>query len=133
MARRANKNGKSGGLLVVGAVVLVAILAVSFFAMRKGKGVSNDLPVLDVLDAVEDANSLRGNEYQIEGTVDRKETRDSGTLVFLRVKVNGSNEFLPIKVPNDIEKVNLEREKDYNFSVVFEKEGIATATALQKL
>jgi len=133
MARRASKSGKAGGLIGIGVAVLVALLGISYFAKNKGSSSSNDLQVLDVMDAVEDANSLRGNEYQVSGTVHQKETRDRGSLVFLRVEVNGSSEFLPIKVPNGLETVNIEREKDYNFSVIFEKEGVAKATAVEKL
>jgi len=113
--------------------VLAVLLGLSFVAMKKGKGTSNDLPVLDIVSAVDDANSLRGNEYQVSGTVHQKETRDSGTLICLRQEVNGEPEFIGIKVPSSLETVNIEREKDYNFSVIFEKAGIATATAVDKL
>lgn len=133
MARRASNSNQTGMFIGIGVAVLVILIGTSFFLKTRGAGPENDLPELDIIEAVENANSLRGSSYQITGTVQSKEIRDSGSLIFLRVEKNGSEHFLGVKVPNDLDTVNIEREKDYTFSILFEKAGVATATAVNKL
>ena len=133
MARRASSNNQTGLYIGIGVAVLALLIGISFFLKEGGSGPVNDLPELNITEAVDNANSLRGSSYQISGAVQSKEIRDTGSLVFLRVKKDGTNHFLAIKIPKNLETVNIEREKDYNFSITFEKAGIATATAVSKL
>lgn len=83
----------------------------------------------------ENANSLRGNQYVVEGKIDEKLrwTPDLGQVVALKVEEDGGPSFLAIEIPPDLSSVNIEREQSYVFKVRFRQGGIAVAEEISRL
>ena len=79
---------------------------------------------------------MRRNEYTVEGTVFRIESRDSGVGVCLMVESDsGEEEAVFVKVPEDIADIatiNLERDVTYAFKIRVEEGGVNVATAIKK-
>lgn len=134
MARRAS-SGISPGLLIGIAILVIA----AFFGgkMLLGKKAESfaDTATLSMNDLLENGNSLRGNEYVVEGVVDGKLrwTPDEGQVISLKVGTGNDSEFLGVKIPPNLSKVNIEREKRYAIKIQFARGGIAVATGINPL
>lgn len=134
MARRASSGPKPG--LLIGIAVA---LGVAFFAGKQllgskpGSSISGS--PLEMRWVTENANSLRGNQYVVEGTIDEKLrwTPDLGQVVALKVDDDGGSSFLAIEIPPDLSSVNIEREQSYVFKVRFRQGGIAVAEEISRL
>lgn len=131
MARRASSS--TNPALIIG--IAVAVIAVIFggkFLMSKKKESVNPLAVKDLLD---NGNSLRNNEYLIEGKIDERFFRDgnSSSVVSIRVKADSGEEVVPVMIPEKFNNLNIEREQRYAFKVRFEQGGIPVATEITRL
>jgi len=134
MARRASSS--TNPVLIIGIVVaVVAAIFVGKFFMSKKTASFSDVTPLAIQDLLENGNSLRGNEYLIEGKIDEKLrwTPDKGQIISLRVKSDGGEEIIPVQIPGKFSKLNIEREQRYAFKVEFEQGGIPVATAVNRL
>ena len=124
MPRRASSNSQSGILIaIIGAVVLLGAGAI--FLLR-GKSDKLSGPALPIEAFRTNANSLRGNVYSIEGTVQAIYTRDSGKLIHL--KCDGEDVFTII--PSGLETPNIERQQDFRFKVEIKENGTPEALAV---
>ncbi len=134
MARRASSRLNPG--IIIGAA---AALAVAIFAGKSmlGKKTASfgDISPLDIGELLENGNSLRGNEYVIEGQIDEKLqwTTDRGQLVSLKVQTPGGDEFIGIEIPAEFNKLNIDTKQKYAFRVKFRQGGIAVATGVNRL
>ena len=134
MARRASSSLHPG--LIVGIIALVAVLIFagkSFFAK---KPVSfGDAAKLDIQDFLQNGNSLRGNEYVVEGKVDERLrwTSASGQVVSVQVGPDDNAEFIGIEIPPDLGKTNIDIRQRYAFRVKFRQGGIPVATGITRL
>lgn len=128
MPRRAS-SGINPGLLIGVAVAIAAI----FFGGKMLLGGKSETSLkgseLDMAVVEENANSLRGNEYVVEGTIDDQIlwTPDRGQVVSLKVDTPGGDKFLGIEIPPGLTDTNIEREQSYAFRVSFRQGGIAVA------
>ena len=134
MARRASSS--TNPILIAG--IVIAVVAVIFggkFLLTKKSTSFSDVSPLVVQDLLENGNSLRGNEYVVEGKIDEKLrwTPSSGQVVSIRVESSGGEEILPITLPDKFSKLNIEREQRYAFKVEFEQGGIPDATDVSRL
>jgi hypothetical protein len=134
MARRASSSFPPG-LLIGAAVAVILIIIGGKLLMGKKSSSFGDVAKLDVQDLLENGNSLRGNEYVIEGLVDEKLRwdGDNGQVVSVKVTDSGGEEFVGIEVPPELSKVNIERKQRYAFRVKFKQGGIPVATAIERL
>lgn len=134
MARRASSSLHPGIILGI-----IAVLAVLFFAGRHfiGKKDSSmgDVEKLDVRDLLENGNSLRGNEYVVEGKIDQqlRWTTSRGQVVSLRVSTPGGEELIGVEIPPNFSHLNIERQQKYAFRVKFRQGGVPVATAINRL
>lgn len=134
MARRASSGINPG--IIIG---VVAALAIAFFGGKMLLGEkSADKPSgtpLDMQKFEKNANSLRGNEYLVEGVVDGQLHWDpnSGQVISLRVDDNGTNRYIAIEIPAKLSTQNIEREQDYAFLVRIRDKGIAVAQSISRL
>ena len=134
MARRASSS--TNPILIIG--IVVAVVALFFggklFMSKKKESFAgtNRLVVQDLLD---NGNSLRNNEYLIEGKIDERFFRDGNTssVVSVRVKAESGEEIVPVMIPSKFNNLNIEREQRYAFKVRFEQGGIPVATAISRL
>lgn len=118
---------------------IVAALALVFlggkFLLGDRSGPELDGPRLDMRQAVENANSLRGNEYVVQGTVDGRLDWDAdrGEVISLKVDDGSGPRFLGIEIPAGLSTINIEREQDYAFRVRFRDNGVAVAENVTRL
>ena len=131
MARRASS--KSSLLPTIGILAaLILVLAGGFALLNKKSGGFSD-PPLPIDAFLNNANSLRGNIYSVEGRINSIRPRDNGKFVHLRVDENGKDRHVFVVVPNDLNKINLEREQSYAFKVEIKSGGIPMASKLSRL
>lgn len=133
MPRRAS-SGISPGLLIG---VVIAIAALFFggkmiFSGKSEKSLSG--AELDMATVEENANSLRGNEYVVEGKIDDQVlwTADRGQVVSIKVDSPAGPKFLGIEIPPGLSDVNIEREQTYAFRITFRQGGIAVAEEITR-
>ncbi len=134
MGRRASSSLNATAIVGIVVVLLVLVGGAAMFVMKSKKGAGFSSPKLAMEDVLDNANSLRGNVYQVEGKVTRREVRDSGEGVSLLVESGGGEpEHLFIVIPNDLEHENIERDQTYAFEVEFGEGGVAVATGVKRL
>ena len=132
MGRRASSSLNTTA--IVGIIAAIAVVAtVGFFMLGKKSETFTDVPLLRISEALDNANSLRGNEYRVEGKVESRWVRDSGEGLSLQVEEDGRTEYFFIMIPPDIKHVNIEREQRYAFKIRFGEGGVAVATAIKRL
>lgn len=134
MARRASSGIKPTTLIAFGVGAAILLFGGKMF-LNKKQSVPKDATTLRIEDVKENANSLRGNEYRIDGKVDEKLrwTATQGQVVSVLVGEGTSAEPIAIKIPAELGHINVEREQRYSFRVKFEQGGIAVATAIDHL
>lgn len=134
MARRASSNLHPG--IIIGAVAAIVVAVIAGKSLISKKSASfGEVAKLSVSELLENGNSLRGNEYVIEGQIDEKLqwTTGRGQLVSVRIETPGGDEFVPIEIPNEFNKLNIDTRQKYSFRVKFRQGGIPVATGLNRL
>lgn len=134
MARRASSQLHPG--IIIGAIVVIAVLVFAGKMLLGKKSASfGDIPKLSVQEALDDGNSLQGNEYVVEGEIDEKLqwTPDNGQLVSLKVSTAGGDEYLGVEIPAEFNKLNIGTRQKYAFRVKFKRGGIPVATGINRL
>jgi hypothetical protein len=134
MARRASSHLHPGIIIGAVAAIVVAVVAGKSFIGKKAVAFG-DVAKLSVNELLENGNSLRGNEYVIEGQIDEKLqwTTARGQLVSLRVGTPAGDEFVGIEIPQEFSKLNIDTKQKYAFRVKFRQGGIAVATGVDRL
>ena len=63
-----------------------------------------DVAKLSVEELLENGNSLRGNEYVVEGQIDEKLqwTTGRGQLVSVKIETPGGEKYIGIKIPQEL-------------------------------
>jgi hypothetical protein len=120
--------------------VIAAVAALFFvgksFVGKKQPGFGN-LPKLTMTEVLENANSLRGNEYVVDGKIDSilgsDEAKDGTRVVSVQVEASGGAEFIGVVIPPELRSLNIEREQRYSFRVKFRQGGIAVANDISRL
>lgn len=134
MARRASSHIHPGVIIGAIAAIVVAVIAGKSLLGKKSASFG-EVAKLSVDELLENGNSLRGNEYVIEGQIDEKLqwTTDRGQLVSVKVEAPGGDEFVGIEIPNQFSKLNIDTKQKYAFRVKFRQGGIAVATGVNRL
>ncbi|BCX48896.1 hypothetical protein HAHE_28040 [Haloferula helveola] len=121
--------------VIIGVIVLVAAAFFGgkmLFSQKTGKEL--DGTQLNMRSAIENANSLRGNEYVVEGKIDDQLDWDAdlGQVISLKVADGDRADFLPIEIPPALSNINIEREQNYAFRIRFRQGGIAVAEEITR-
>jgi hypothetical protein len=134
MARRASSGINPGILIGIAAFAAAAFFGGKALLGKKADSFA-DTSKISMDDMLENGNSLRGNEYVIEGVVDEKLRwiPEQGQVVSLKVKTSGGEEFVGVEIPPEFSKVNIEREQRYSIKVKFRQGGIPVATGINRL
>lgn len=133
MARRSKSKSNHKSNLVVYLIIAAAavgVLAIGKIMLDKRAQHFSGLSELSVADFKQNANSLSGNEYRLTGKITEKLkwTPDNGQLISLSVEQGGdSHGNIPVMVPPNIDKVNLERGHTYTFKLEINREGLPVA------
>ena len=128
MPRRSRSTLPVGKILVgVAAVVALMVGGFSFLSPTRSLRTTSSFPLRDYL---ENADSLRGNTYQIEATVSQTlaYAPASGRLVSVEA---GGGDLLPILIPKSI-STNVERGQKLVFQVTVEDKGLVTAIDIRQ-
>ncbi len=134
MPRRASSGISPGLLIGVAAATAIAFFAGKALLGKRSEAFADTSPLV-VEDFLDNGNSLRGNEYVIEGAIDEKLrwTPDRGEVVSVMVSSKGAQEFIPVEIPPGLSAVNIERERRYAIKVKFRQGGIPVATGINPL
>ena len=134
MARRASSHIHPGVIIGAVAAIAVAVIAGKSLIGKKSASFGN-VAKLSVDELLENGNSLRGNEYVVEGQIDEKLqwTTGRGQLVSVKVTVPGGDEFVAIEIPGEFGKKNIDTKQKYAFRVKFRQGGIPVATGVNRL
>jgi len=134
MARRASSNIHPGIIIGAIAAIALAVIAGKSLIGKKSSGFG-DVAKLTVDELLENGNSLRGNEYVVEGEIDEKLqwTSDRGQVVSVKVDAPGEDKFVGIEIPAEFSKLNIDSKQKYAFRVKFKQGGIAVATGVNRL
>lgn len=134
MARRASSSLHPGVVLGIIAVVAVLFFGGRHFISQKDSPMG-DVEKLDVRDLLENGNSLRGNEYMVEGKIDQqlRWTTSRGQVVSLRVNTPGGDELIGVEIPASFSHLNIARQQKYAIRVKFRQGGVPVATAINRL
>ena len=134
MARRASSRLNPGIILGAAAAIAVAIFAGKSLLGKKTASFG-DVSNLSMEEFLENGNSLRGNEYVVQGQIDEKLqwTTDRGQVVNVKVDTPGGDEFIGIEIPPEFNKLNIDTKQKYSFRVKFRQGGIAVATGVNRL
>jgi hypothetical protein len=134
MPRRASSRLRPSALIGIG-VALALVVAVLRYGTGNPDTAFADTARLDVAELLENGNSLRGNEYSVQGQIDEKLvwSADRGQVISLRVGTPTGDEFIAIEVPPGFDRLNLDVRQNYLFRVKFRDGGIAVATGIERL
>lgn len=117
--------GLLGSLILAGGAV--------FWLMKSGSGY-RAVEKLNPSDYFENANSLRGNSYQIEGVVGHALGLNptKGRLFSLVVREANQDWTLPIFIPQDFKSLNIQKNQTYIAKVRVNDQGILWVTEMEK-
>lgn len=133
MARRAS-SGINSTVIIIAVIAAVAIAAVGWMLTRE-KDASSDLPELPISGYLNDANSMYGSRYSLEGEIFEKFSPAAGGDSVLSVKVDNSGQtaFIPVRIPAGNSFGNLTVRQSYLFDLEISSGGVATAEAVTAL
>ena len=134
MARRASSRLHPAWFAVVG-VLAAAAIAAGYFVFSKANDPYRVIQPLNVAAYLENANSLRGNTYQVTGTVWNSLgwSPASGRLFSVEVGENTPSDLLPLLVPAALNQVNLQKGQRFVFEVEVSDGGVLRVRSLRKM
>lgn len=139
MARHRKSKKKSGPLLVLLLAVFGAGVGGSLLFKRSNDPFATVTP-LGVFDFLENGNSLRGNTYKIQGSIDERldewstsEGRLFSVLVDRDGIEGGEQEALPVHFPENFNGRNIQRDQEYNLKIEIGQGGLLVAREFDKI
>jgi hypothetical protein len=133
MARRASSGVHPVWFAVVGLLVAGAIAA-GYFVFSQANDPYRTMQPLNVAGYLENANSLRGNNYRVVGTVwdSLGWSPAAGRLYSIEVGEGKQADPLPILVPAALNHVNLQKGQRFVFHVEVSEGGVLLVRDLRK-
>ena len=133
MSRRAHQHASGGKLFLVLAVSAVIGLA-GFWSLQMLGGKYRTLERLDPSAYYENANSLKGNTYLIEGTVVNSlgSNPTQGRLFSLAVTSSQRTWVLPIFIPKELMGLNIQKNQRYMAKVKVNDQGVLHVVEISK-
>ncbi|MDE1171150.1 MAG: hypothetical protein PW734_08090 [Verrucomicrobium sp.] len=136
MARRASSRVPTRTVLLCGAALLL-ILGIGAYFLG---GFGNPFRALQPLDAdvyLENANSLRGNVYRLDGTVQNALAWSPTKGRLISVDLGGDDtkdrgSIVAVFIPSKFNQVNLQKGQRYHFKVEVVKDGVIEVSDLRK-
>jgi hypothetical protein len=130
MARRASSSAHPVWIFIAAGIVLAA-LGGGYVIFGKASDPYRTMTALPVADYLENSNSLRGNEYKLDGTISKSLEYSSVNGRLFSVEVG--NDLLPILVPPQFNSVNIERGQRFVFKIEVGDKGILKAKDVKKI
>jgi hypothetical protein len=132
MVRRASSSANPwwvGGVVVL----VVAAMVGGWFLYKNVSDPYRTLTPLDVSAYLDNANSLRGNVYKLNATVDTQLAWAPGEGRLYSVEVNGRNDVLPVMIPASFNSLNIQKGQRYFFKVEVGEKGILRVQDIRKV
>jgi len=135
MVRRASSRIPLTTVLLCAFIVVAAMGGGAYFFIAESNPFRT-IPALDTASYLENANSLRGNVYRIDGVVDNALSWSPtlGRLISVTVGQDDKEtaDRVAILVPVNFNHINLQKGQRYQFKVEVVKDGIIEARDLRK-
>jgi len=131
MARRGRSSLKPAWIYAGLALLFVAFIGSQFF---KG-GTSHpdhSTPALDVSAYMENANSLRGNVYRLDGEVLNALAWSPTAGRLIAVGPPGNTDVVPVLVPDEFKAVNIQKGQKFVFVLEVDERGILRVKKMTK-
>ena len=116
--------------------VIILVLAAMAGGWALYKNVSDPyrtLTPLDVSTYLDNANSLRGNVYKLNATVDTQLAWAPLEGRLYSVEVNGRNDILPVLIPAAFNSMNVQKGQRYFFKLEVGDKGILRVRDIRKV
>ncbi|MEM9400787.1 MAG: hypothetical protein AAF984_11315 [Verrucomicrobiota bacterium] len=134
MARRASAKPKTFGILIVILLVSGGMLG-GFFLFQGSQDPFRTIPDLGVNDYLENANSLRGNVYKVDGYIQNSLAWSpaKGRLFSVQLGEGNSTRYIAILVPADFNHVNIQKGQRFYIKIEIIQDGVVRALDLKKV
>lgn len=133
MSRRAHQQA-SGGKLFLALAIFAMIGLAGFWGLQNFGGKYRTLERLDPSAYYENANSLRGNTYLVEGTVMNAlgSNPAKGRLFSLAVNFSQHTYVLPVFIPRELMGLNIQKNQRYMAKVKVNDQGVLHVLEISK-
>jgi len=133
MSRRAHQKTPHNLFFALIAGFLLLASAGAYF-LQKGSNPYRTTEPLKPSDYFENANSLRGNVYQMEGVILNAlaQNPEKGRLFSISVTSESKKWPMPILIPAKLRQINLQKNQSYRAKVKVDDTGILVAEEIQK-
>ena len=131
MARRSKKSRLPLGIVVAIVLVVAAFLGSRFFITTSSQPFRTATP-LDVKTYLENANSLRGNVYKIQGEVLNSLGWSPTKGRLIAVGVDNGSQVVPVLVTTDFSHINMQRGQRFIFLLEVDDKGILRTKDMTK-
>lgn len=134
VARRASSSLHPSWLFLA-VLLLAGAIVGGWFLYRNVSDPYRTLTPMDVPVYLENANSLRGNVYKISGTVGDHLawSREAGRLYSIEVGEKGQIDVLPLLIPAEFNRLNIQKGQRYFFKIEVGDKGILRAHDIRKI
>ena len=133
MPRRASSRTNPVWLVVV-LVLLAGALGGGAYLWSTLSDPYRTLTPIDVSTYLDNANSLRGNVYKLTGTIDSQLAWSPTQGRLFSVVADGSKtDVLPLLIPPELNKVNIQKDQRFSFKIEVGDKGILRASDLRKI
>ncbi len=133
MPRRASSSPSP--LLWIAAILVLAFAGIGgHFLFKDADDSYRTIPPLEVQSYLDNANSLRGNVYKVTGEVlnSLAWSPSQGRLFSFQVDAGEDKQIIPVLVPVDFNKINIQRGQQFQLQLEVGDKGILTAREIRK-
>ena len=131
MARRSKKFRLPLGIVIAVVLVVAAFLGSRFFITTTSQPFRTATP-LDVETYLENANSLRGNVYRMQGEVLNLLGWSSTKGRLIAVGVDNGRQVVPVLVTTDFSHINIQKGQKFIFLLEVDDKGILRTKDMTK-
>ena len=131
MARRSKKSRLPLGIAVAIALIVAAFLGSRFFISTSSQPFRTATP-LDVATYLQNANSLRGNVYKVQGEVLNSLGWSPTKGRLIAVGVDNGSQVVPVLVTTDFSHINIQRGQRFIFLLEVDDKGILRTKDMTK-
>ncbi len=120
--------------LVVALVVVAGALAGGAYLWMAVSDPYRTLPPIDVAAYLDNANSLRGNVYKLDGTIDSALAWSPSEGRLFSVLADGNKDnVLPLLIPPTLDHINIQKGQRFFFKIEVDDKGILKADDMRKI
>ncbi len=131
MARRGKNSVKPLWIGIALALIVVAFLGSRLFTSSVSDPYRT-IPTLDSKAYLDNANSLRGNVYKVEGEIVNSLALSPSEGRLFSVSVGNDNNVLPVLVTRNFNEVNIQKGQKFIFLLEVDDKGILRTKKLNK-